>query len=105
MSERPWFVYLLACRSGRIYTGVTPDVVARMNKHRDGTGAMFTRLNRPTELLAVRELPTKVEAMRLEHQVKRLPRAHKEILASRWRQEHSLDQFAQELPSLVKNVV
>jgi putative endonuclease len=51
MSSQPWFVYLLGCRSGRIYTGVTPDLVARISKHESGNGAMFTRLNRP-ELLA-----------------------------------------------------
>jgi putative endonuclease len=105
MDSQPWFVYLLECRSGRIYTGVTPDIVARMTKHNNGSGAMFTRLNRPEKLLAVRPLPGKVEAMRLEYQVKRLSAAHKRFLASRWREEYPLDQFAQQLPTLIENVV
>ncbi len=72
-----------------------------MSKHRNGTGAMFTRLNRPEELLAVRPFPSKVEAMRVEYQVKRLTSVHKRFLASRWREEYPLDQFAEQLPTFV----
>lgn len=101
MSNRPWFVYLLACRSGRIYTGVTPDLVSRMSKHSNGTGAMFTRLNRPETLLAARPFPSKVEAMRVEYQIKRLKAQHKRIIASLWCKEYPLDHLAEDLSSLV----
>ena len=34
MTDEPWFVYLLECRTRRVYTGVTPDLVNRMTLHR-----------------------------------------------------------------------
>ena len=105
MSNRPWFVYMLACRSGRIYTGVTPDLASRMSKHRNGTGAMFTRLNTPEKLLAARPFPSKVEAMRVEYQIKRLKAQYKHIIASRWCQEYPLHQLAQQFPALVEYII
>ena len=96
MSSQPWFVYLLGCRSGRIYTGVTPDLVARISKHESGNGAMFTRLNRPERLLA---------AMRIEYQIKRLSRPQKILLASRWCDENPLDKLAKQFPALVEYTV
>src|SRR5450432_274824 len=45
MSDRVWFVYLLVCRNGHVYTGVTPDLDRRITAHRNGTGAKFTRGN------------------------------------------------------------
>lgn len=96
---------MLGCRSGRIYTGVTPDLAARLCKHRNGTGAMFTRLNRPERLLAAKLFASKVEAMQIEYQIKRLARQQKLLLASRWREEHPLDQLAKQFPALVEYVV
>lgn len=104
MNSRPWFVYLLKCFSGRIYTGVTPDLAERLTKHRDGTGAMFTRLNRPEQLLAAKPFPTKVEAMRMEYQIKRLRRVQKCALASHWREEYPLHKFTEQCPALVEYI-
>lgn len=100
MIPEPWYVYLLSCRSGRIYTGVTPDPGARLAKHSSGNGAMFTRLNRPERLLAAKVFGGKVEAMQMEYQVKRLSRPQKLLLASRWCEEHPLHQLAQKFPAL-----
>jgi putative endonuclease len=72
--QRPWFVYLLECRGGRIYTGVSPDFGRRISDHRAGKGAAFTRINPPERLLAVKQFSDKREAMRVEAQVKRLQR-------------------------------
>ena len=105
MSSQPWFVYLLGCRSGRIYTGVTPDLVARISKHESGNGAMFTRLNRPERLLAAKLFPSKVEAMRIEYQIKRLSRPQKILRASRWCDENPLDKLAKQFPALVEYTV
>ena len=105
MSSKPWYVYLLGCRTGRIYTGVSPDLVARFTKHSTGKGAMFTRLNRPEQLLATKLCPSKVEAMQVEYQIKRLGRAQKLLLASRWREEYPLHQLANQFPALVEYLV
>ena len=42
-----WFVYLLECENGKIYTGITTDVTRRFDEHLKGTGAKFTRANLP----------------------------------------------------------
>ncbi|TXK66008.1 GIY-YIG nuclease family protein [Alkalisalibacterium limincola] len=42
-----WWVYLLECRGGRIYTGVARDVEQRLRAHAAGTGARFTRAHPP----------------------------------------------------------
>lgn len=52
--QQAWFVYLLECRSGRIYTGVKPVVDRRIITQIKGHGALFTKINRPTRLLAAK---------------------------------------------------
>lgn len=70
-SETIWWVYLLECTSGRIYTGVSPDVVKRVEKHVFGKGALFTRLNKPQRLLTAKPFPSKHEALKVEKQIKK----------------------------------
>lgn len=84
MNSSAWFVYLLECRGGRIYTGVSPDYERRIADHRAGKGAAFTRINPPERLLAVKQFADKREAMRIETQVKRLRRPEKLALAKDW---------------------
>ena len=80
MSER-WFVYLLRCGDGSLYTGIARDVAARIAQHETGKGARYTRGRGPFELCAKRRCKTKGEALRLEHAIKQLPRSRKESFA------------------------
>ena len=82
--ERPWFVYLLLCKGGRIYAGATPDLATRMRKHREGTGAKFTRINPPEMLLGAKLFPSKGSALSMEYKVKQLTATQKRTLASTW---------------------
>lgn len=97
-NESIWWVYLLDCKSGRIYTGVSPDVTKRVEKHLFGKGALFTKINRPEQLLAAKPFPSKHEALKVEKQIKKMPAQGKRILASVWDQE--LKQRGIKLPSL-----
>jgi putative endonuclease len=72
-----WWLYVLECRSGVLYTGIAKDVDARFKAHLDGSGAMFTRLNRPVAILGKTRLATKGKALRAEYALKQLPRAAK----------------------------
>ena len=72
-----WWVYILECHSGALYTGIAKDVDARFAAHINGTGAMFTKLNRPQRILSKAALPTKGEALRAEYALKQLTRADK----------------------------
>jgi len=60
-----------------LYTGIAKDVDARFKAHLNGTGAMFTRLNRPVAILGRTRLATKGKALRAEYALKQLPRAAK----------------------------
>jgi putative endonuclease len=82
--DRPWFVYLLECRNGRLYAGVTVDLAQRFAQHRSGKGAMFTRLNTPERMLAAQPCASRSEALKLEVRVKRLSPQSKRQLAAQW---------------------
>jgi putative endonuclease len=78
----PWFLYLIECDDGSVYTGIAIDVDARFDKHRNGTGARYTRSRKPVRVLASFELADRSSASRAEYWVKRLPPAGKRALAS-----------------------
>lgn len=73
----PWYVYVLECRDGSLYTGVARDVDRRERAHNRGRGAKYTRGRRPVRLLASSAGLEKREAFRLEAKVKRLTRGEK----------------------------
>ena len=72
-----WWVYILECHSGVLYTGIAKDVDARFDAHVKGTGAMFPRLNRPIRILSKARTATRGEALRAEYALKQLSRAGK----------------------------
>jgi putative endonuclease len=72
-----WFVYVLECRGGVLYTGIAKDVDARFAAHCKGTGAKFTRANPPLRVLGRMPMATRGEALRAEHAFKQLSRAEK----------------------------
>lgn len=79
-----WFVYLLECRNGKIYTGITTDVVARFNTHLAGKGAKFTKMNPPAHLIASKPCENRSAASKLEYQIKQLTPAKKRALGVVW---------------------
>jgi len=72
-----WFLYVLECRGGVLYTGIAKDVDARFAAHCKGTGARFTRANPPLRVLGRMPIPTRGEAMRVEYAFKQLSRVDK----------------------------
>lgn len=48
--DSPWFVYMVECRDGSLYTGITNDIERRVNEHNEGTGARYTRSRRPVRV-------------------------------------------------------
>ena len=67
-----WFLYLIECRDGSIYTGITVDVAARYAAHAAGRGARYTRSHPPKRLLASVEYPDRSSALKAEYEVKLL---------------------------------
>jgi putative endonuclease len=79
---KPWFLYLIECQDGSIYTGIAVDVAARFAAHAAGTGARYTRSHPPSQLLASLEFPDRSTASKAEYRVKQLSPAAKRELAS-----------------------
>lgn len=75
-----WFLYLLECSDGSIYTGIAVDVAARYAAHEKGRGAKYTRSHPPRRLLAVFAYPDRAAASRAEYAMKRLSRLQKRSL-------------------------
>lgn len=80
-----WLVYVLVCRGGRLYTGVTNDLGQRLEAHQSGRGARFTRAFSPVKLAAVLRGYTRSGALRLEAAIKKLSRPEKEEVLRRFR--------------------
>ncbi|WP_025096603.1 GIY-YIG nuclease family protein [Burkholderia sp. A1] len=76
-----WYLYLIECEDGSVYTGITTDVDARFAQHANGTGARYTRSRKPRAVLASFELADRSSASRAEYWVKRLTPAQKRELA------------------------
>lgn len=72
-----WWLYVLECRGGVLYTGIARDVDTRFAAHLRGEGAMYTRLNRPVRILGRAPLATRGAALRAEHALKQLSREAK----------------------------
>ena len=82
--EQPaFYVYVLACADGTLYTGYTNDVEQRTRAHNAGKGAKYTRSRTPVEVVAQARFATKHEAMSAEYRFKRLTRRQKERLVRR----------------------
>ena len=77
-----WFVYILECADGSLYTGITRDLDARIKIHNDGTGAKYTRGRLPVKLIYSEATENRSSASRREHEIKQLTRASKFALSS-----------------------
>ena len=75
-----WFVYLIECVDGSVYTGISVDVDRRYAQHAAGKGARYTRSRPPSRLLARFEYPDRGAASRAEHAIKQLTPARKRAL-------------------------
>jgi putative endonuclease len=75
-------VYLLRCRDGSLYTGVTNDLARRLESHNRGTASAYTRSRRPLALAYREEQPDRGAALRREAAIRRLSRADKLALCT-----------------------
>lgn len=75
-----WYVYLLECRDGSLYTGISTDVDRRYAQHLAGKGARYTRAHPPLRMLTHFACPDRSSASRAEHAIKRLTPVRKRAL-------------------------
>jgi putative endonuclease len=79
---KPWYLYLVRCKDGSLYTGISNDVARRLAAHAGGRGARYLRGRGPLVLARKLRVGCHGDALRLELRVKRLPRARKEKLVA-----------------------
>jgi putative endonuclease len=79
-----WYLYLLECRGGNTYTGITNDVLRRYAAHQAGKGARYTRANPPAAILGVQPFADRSSASRAEYQLKRKTPVQKRLWAGNW---------------------
>ena len=82
MSEN-WKLYMLRCKDSTLYTGIAVDVQARLQQHRSGKGAKYTRGRSPLELVYTEQCGNHSEALKREIAVKQLSRKEKEEMIAK----------------------
>jgi putative endonuclease len=68
-----WFLYVIECEDGSLYTGIAIDPQARFALHAAGKGARYTRSHPPHRLLLTLAFPDRSSASKAEYRVKRMP--------------------------------
>mgnify|MGYP001581262957 FL=1 len=72
-----YFVYLIQCQDGSIYTGITTDLERRFKEHKGKAGGHYTRAHKVEKILYTEKYPTRSEALKRESQIKKLRREKK----------------------------
>jgi putative endonuclease len=77
----PWYVYIVECKDGTLYSGITTDVARRIAEHNDSPkGARYTRARRPVTLVYKRKCMSRSDASIREYALKQLSRTDKQKL-------------------------
>ena len=72
-----YYVYILECEDGSLYTGITTDLARRFEEHASGKGARFTRAKKPVRIVYSEEQEDRSSASKREAALKKLPRSAK----------------------------
>lgn len=86
-----YFVYMIECSDGSIYTGITNDLKRRFREHKEKKGGHYTSSHEAKKVIYTEEVPTKSAALKREAQIKSLKRAEKLKLAES--REFSIDKL------------
>ena len=84
-----WFLYLIRCKSGQLYTGISTNVERRFAEHQSGRGAKYLRGKAPLELVFQQKIGSRSEALKTEASIKKWPKENKEkMIAAGWLEKH-----------------
>ncbi len=75
-----WYLYIVRCRNGSLYTGIATDVERRFAEHQTNKGSKYLRGRGPLKLVFKKQIGKKELALKIERLVKRLPKLKKEKL-------------------------
>lgn len=77
ITEKQWVVYILECKDGTLYTGITDRLQQRLTAHRTGRGAKYTKGRGPLKLRYLEECADHSSALKREYAIKRLTKSEK----------------------------
>lgn len=97
-----WTLYILACKDGSLYTGITKDFPKRLEAHRSGHGAKYTRGRAPLTPVYRELCPDKPTALRRELEIKKLPREKKLELCRQYDLEGGVPLAAKQKPEEIE---
>ena len=82
ISQKKYYVYIVECADGTLYTGFTTDVARRLNEHNYSIkkGAKYTRSRRPVKVVHIETFDTMSLALKREYRIKQLSRKQKKLL-------------------------
>lgn len=89
--ENSWKLYILRCGDGSLYTGITTDVGKRLETHRSGKGAKYTRGRGPLELVYSEDCGDHSAALKREMEIKALTKTQKEALIRKGSEKINLE--------------
>lgn len=72
-----WYVYILQCVDGSLYTGYSNDLRQRFEDHKNGKGGHYTRSHKPNRVIYKEKLATKGQALKREYEIKKWSREKK----------------------------
>ncbi len=80
MYKQSWYVYIVRCADDSLYTGITKDILRRIDEHNtdDKSGAAYTHNRRPVTLVYQESYATRSAAARREHKIKQMDKKTKE---------------------------
>jgi len=72
-----WSLYIVRCRDGTLYTGISTDVKRRFKQHQNSHGAKYLKSRSPLELVFKYRVGRQSQALKIEDKIKRLTKARK----------------------------
>ena len=84
ISNSVYYVYILLCGDGSLYTGITNDLKKRLLAHQTGKGGHYTRSREAVEFVYTEKHETRSLALKREAEIKKLKKEQKQKLISSW---------------------
>ena len=72
-----YYVYIIECKDGSLYTGITTDVERRFQEHKNGTGGHYTRAKQAVKVVYSQKYPDRSSALKREAEIKSWSRRKK----------------------------
>ena len=90
MDKKMFYTYILLTANNTYYCGYTDDIEKRYKKHLSGTGAKYTKANKPIKIAYFKSFETKSQAMKEECRIKKMSRIDKDILVKNFELNQNL---------------